>query len=404
MYNNYIFSYLYHYSIFTKANLLNLLNKLISRSSYNIAVDVVVGFLENRESDKFIIDEILKTKDPTKDNPDIYGNKSSNDSPNNNPRNNNPRNNNPRNNNQNNNQNNRSYNNYPENGSRNNNQNNNSDNNQYDIQNNRPNNKFHNNNPNNKFHNNNSDNKFRNNNPNNKSNNNPNNKSNNNPNNQNKKHKIDGVVFTIVSYFKTFRNDNMLPSNNTDRLTYLDIGCFNGVKTIDVGKLLHLDSRNIYGIDIASYSGMPVKPLPGFTFKDYDGMNIPHRDNMFDFISILHTLHHVNTNVNILIKNIHRVLKKGGLIFIREHNKIDDISMYIYTVEHVLYSTLYDEGVSYDSFVKDYYERFYTRQELIKLFTDNNFVYCHMDNYLEDMKSSLGRNPNNSYNIVFQKV
>ena len=185
---------------------------------------------------------------------------------------------------------------------------------------------------------------------------------------------------------------------------YLDIGCNNGVYTVALGNLLKLNKSDIYGIDLGKFAGMSIEPIDGFNYKDYDGVNIPYDDNSFDLISMFMVFHHVN-RPNELMSEIKRVTKKGGLILLREHDT-ENNNMYkkLFTLEHYLYNIFYDK-IDFEKFKKEYYDNYYSKSELIKMFSDNGFKYIEQNEKIkrESQKFYKLNNPTNYYQITFVK-
>lgn len=186
--------------------------------------------------------------------------------------------------------------------------------------------------------------------------------------------------------------------------TYLDIGCFDGKNTIVVGQMLGLNKNNIYGVDIESYSGMKIKPVDGFNFQTYDGINLPFPDNKFDLITMLQVLHHVR-EPHKLLKEIKRICKPNGLVFLREHNKGDQVHSMIFYLEHLFYSVIIDK-IPYNDFVDDYYEHYYSKKELKKLFTKYGFVKVklNIDLAYRENTNLLDYNPTAYYHTMFAKL
>jgi ubiquinone/menaquinone biosynthesis C-methylase UbiE len=220
----------------------------------------------------------------------------------------------------------------------------------------------------------------------------------------------------IYQYFiKLNKNSNSTPMNSRNRKRffdlifflkysqhkdikinkYLDIGCFDGSNTLAVGNGLKLDPMNIYGVDVQSYSGMKIKPKDGFQFIQYDGANLPFPDNTFDCISMFQVYHHVTQPVP-LLRDIVRVLKPNGLLFIREHDKSFPLMSYLIRLEHILYSILIDK-VEYNTFIYDYYEHYYSKKELVKRFEKFGFKECETTK-----PKDITDNPTNYYNALFQ--
>ncbi len=107
---------------------------------------------------------------------------------------------------------------------------------------------------------------------------------------------------------------SILPSDST----VLDIGCGDG--TIDKKILGLKPGLNITGIDVLKRKQTYIPVII------FDGKNIPTKDNEFDSVLILDTLHHTS-NPTGLIKEAKRVTKK--YIIIKDHFSYGKLSYYI---------------------------------------------------------------------------
>jgi ubiquinone/menaquinone biosynthesis C-methylase UbiE len=104
--------------------------------------------------------------------------------------------------------------------------------------------------------------------------------------------------------------------NNLKPNRYLDVGCFQGDITISVGNHFGLNKNQIHGIDINKYVN-----TSDFIYTVYNGVCIPYIDASFDLITCFMVMHHVPPkNLVLLLKEIYRVLKPGGLFIIKEHD------------------------------------------------------------------------------------
>jgi SAM-dependent methyltransferase len=155
---------------------------------------------------------------------------------------------------------------------------------------------------------------------------------------------------------------NLNIANKIETKNYLDIGCFDGTKTVAVGnafkKILGYNKLNIFGVDVDNYAGVPIKPIDGFTFNRYEQNDVlPFDSDSFEIITLLQVLHHVHKPIKTL-KEIKRVLKPGGLLFIREHDRTDKYIDKLIRLEHLLYSQIVNR-VPYDIYKKNNYEKYF---------------------------------------------
>jgi ubiquinone/menaquinone biosynthesis C-methylase UbiE len=179
----------------------------------------------------------------------------------------------------------------------------------------------------------------------------------------------------------------------------LDIGCGNGSITVEIGKKLGL--KTVYGIDLKSFAGIDIQsvdapPDINFERKEYDGIDIPYADNTFDLITMMQVFHHVQ-HPDALLTNIHRVLKKDGLIILREHYKENEIDSLLFRLEHILYS-IFEDGSTLEQFSANYYDNYYSRYDLITIFEKYGFKYLYMN------EISPEYNKANYYYIAFRCI
>lgn len=141
------------------------------------------------------------------------------------------------------------------------------------------------------------------------------------------------TTFRVIKDFLSNQPDTEL--RNTK---YLDLGCNTGIMTYELGKLLK--AEEIHGTDVLD--NIPTKEI---IYKRVlnDG-RLDYDDNTFDFISAHMTLHHIE-DVETCSKEIFRILKPGGYLFIREHDCWTAIDAMLIDVEHELYANVgSDEG------------------------------------------------------------
>ncbi len=92
----------------------------------------------------------------------------------------------------------------------------------------------------------------------------------------------------------------------------LDVGCGTGnmVAIYCVG----MENVQIFGVD-SSCDPSEVQPFINYTKQNVDGSTLPYDHNIFDTVVLCHLLEHVRESVN-LIKEVHRVLRPNGVIYI----------------------------------------------------------------------------------------
>jgi ubiquinone/menaquinone biosynthesis C-methylase UbiE len=108
------------------------------------------------------------------------------------------------------------------------------------------------------------------------------------------------------------------------KLKALDIG--SGIGLVD--KILKHKIKDLHGVDIEE--GVIEKAKinnPEVTYNKYDGMKLPFRDNMFDLAFAINVIHHVPPGEwENFSKEMHRVLKPGGIAVVFEHNPYNPLT------------------------------------------------------------------------------
>ena len=98
----------------------------------------------------------------------------------------------------------------------------------------------------------------------------------------------------------------------------LDVGCGLGILTHRVAELA--GSGTVWGIErSADQLAKAVRDLPNLHFQQADAEDLPFEDNTFDVVFCRYLLEHVSQPVQVL-KEMRRVLKLGGKVFVQENN------------------------------------------------------------------------------------
>lgn len=168
--------------------------------------------------------------------------------------------------------------------------------------------------------------------------------------------------------------NNMIQYANKKVNTFLDFGAGTGIKTEAVKNILKLSNDNVYALDLDNFESVDNKKYEyKFNYIYYDGVNYPDINIQFDLITCIQVLHHA-LDINNTIKYIKNLLKKDGLLIIKEHCiEIDNdkISLLI-DIEHSLYELVRDKNIE---FLNKYYARYFSEIEFIRIMILNGFIY-----------------------------
>ena len=103
---------------------------------------------------------------------------------------------------------------------------------------------------------------------------------------------------------------------------------------------------------------------------------LPFEDDFFSFITSFQVLHHIK-NYYLSLKEIFRILKKGGIFLIREHDCIDKIKTRIlidleHSIREISTVDTFNTSAVY-SYLNNYDDYYFSREELDKIIISIGF-------------------------------
>ncbi len=138
-----------------------------------------------------------------------------------------------------------------------------------------------------------------------------------------------------------------LTKKQGENFKYLDIGCANGKKTFIIANIFKIPKKNVYCTDVPQWGPYEKNRLTKFNSQHFQAIN-PHTgiynfpDNMFDFVSIILTMHHI-PNLTKALNEIKRVMKPNGILLIIEHDALTKYDHLLIEIQHMLYGYTYDK-------------------------------------------------------------
>jgi ubiquinone/menaquinone biosynthesis C-methylase UbiE len=113
----------------------------------------------------------------------------------------------------------------------------------------------------------------------------------------------------------------------TKTLEVLDIGCGHGL----IHPYLRDACCRLTGIDVAENAiEMARRRNPHVNYDVYDGSRLPYADETFDVLFTIGVMHHVAVDQrNTFVSEARRVLRRGGIFVIFEHNKLNPLVRWI---------------------------------------------------------------------------
>ncbi|WP_366923780.1 class I SAM-dependent methyltransferase [Metallumcola ferriviriculae] len=203
-------------------------------------------------------------------------------------------------------------------------------------------------------------------------------------------------IYKVLHDFSTDRSKEL-----TDGIC-LDVGCSGGIITSYLADYF----ESVVGCDIdeeAIKVANASNSQPNCSFIVGDSMKLPFNDNSFDVVICNHVYEHV-PDVNVLMNELYRVLKKNGVcyfgvgnkwIIIEPHYKLPFLSW--------LPKNIADKYIKTFTSNDEYYEKFLTYKQTLNLFSIHGFK--HVDYTVKILSKPMEFNvTNNKLFLIILKV
>jgi ubiquinone/menaquinone biosynthesis C-methylase UbiE len=131
-------------------------------------------------------------------------------------------------------------------------------------------------------------------------------------------------------YFAEMKVKLLKKTEDNVQLKVLDVGCGDGATELYMNK--YFPSWKINAIDVSEKSIDEAKRRNIFNceFTSYDGKTIPFADGSFDVVFMAGVLHHIDFERHSeIVKEINRVLKNGGRLYLFEHNPLNPLTRHL---------------------------------------------------------------------------
>ena len=171
--------------------------------------------------------------------------------------------------------------------------------------------------------------------------------------------------------------------------SYLDIGCGNKEITHEIADVYKI--KEVHGADVYPIlDPVVVENSSTIMYHQVVDNNIDVVDNSIDLITCFMSIHHFD-DFSAMMREISRVLRQKGFLFLREHNvPIDNLALKKYLDERHLQYPDHPLGSKIN-----YWSRLALQQELTTVY---NFKYVDSSDYPVTMK-----NPQAIYHSLFIK-
>jgi ubiquinone/menaquinone biosynthesis C-methylase UbiE len=128
------------------------------------------------------------------------------------------------------------------------------------------------------------------------------------------------IQINFTSWYVFMLSELMSLINFNSKLLEIGCGQSKGLKFLIKN---NFKEENIYGIDQSNEAiNFSKKELPNAKLSVGDAYNLKFSDNFFDFVLLMEVIEHIE-EPNIVLKEIYRVLKPGGKVFLSFPNYIN---------------------------------------------------------------------------------
>lgn len=120
----------------------------------------------------------------------------------------------------------------------------------------------------------------------------------------------------------------------------LDFGCGDCTLGSSLSKLL--PNSKCWGCDLQEWSEFADPDRKRTSLCEFtpisENQALPYEDDFFHIIVVSHVLHHIQPqNRDFVLRELHRVLSRDGLLVVLEHDSVDPTDKYIIELHHILY-------------------------------------------------------------------
>ncbi len=177
----------------------------------------------------------------------------------------------------------------------------------------------------------------------------------------------------ITSFLPHINEYNQILRNASSRggIEFLDFGGNDGSLSYEFGKFLNLKKEQIISADIQNLDVSKVHDVTYLTLP-ISG-TLPFVDNFFSIITCFQVLHHIEDVIPV-INELARVIKKGGILVLREHDNSTPQDKMLSDIEHCVYEVVRKDPPNI-SYLNTYYAWYKTRDWWIDTLNRAGFSY-----------------------------
>jgi ubiquinone/menaquinone biosynthesis C-methylase UbiE len=157
-----------------------------------------------------------------------------------------------------------------------------------------------------------------------------------------------------------------------------------------------LPKNKVHACDIPQWFKYKKRANDNITFTEVQiGKKLPYKNGEFGLVTCKMVLHHIE-NLNFSLGELSRIIKKGGYLYIEEHDAVTDYDYMLCDIEHALF-----EAKKFKKFQKEYYAKYYDHIELEYIMQSYGFQMVDFGYKLLYFKDEIG--PTRTYWAIYSK-
>jgi len=214
----------------------------------------------------------------------------------------------------------------------------------------------------------------------------------------------DFIVSKIVSFIQSIN-----PTILNDRLRVADIGGGNGNVLSSLNDIVKGDKSQF--ICVESKDWIETYPYDNsnitYTFWDNNTVNIA--DESCDIVFCMVSLHHMtDETIANTLQEIHRILKKGGLLMIKEHDchsvQVNNMILWEHHLYHLLDCVYDNRPFNYEHYYNNSIYNFKSKRGWQALIESQSFQHtCSQNRFLDGEYKNDPKNASNLYWDIYTK-
>lgn len=203
----------------------------------------------------------------------------------------------------------------------------------------------------------------------------------------------------IIDLIKKYKFDN--------NINIMDIGGGEGNILNNISNNYNIPSCNLYCIEQKEWcEKYQFKNKINYIF--WDNINIDIKNNV-DIVLIMVALHHMtDETINNLLLNLKKIIKKDGIIIIKEHDCNNEIIKKVIDWEHHLYHLLMNNNIdenNINSYLNESIINYKSYNQIDEIFKNNGFINeLKLDREFKKFIKYDDNNPTNLYWNIYKNT